>query len=458
MMNIKNKTIGIWGLGVVGTSAIRFCGPLTKQLLVMTALEPTSEQKKLLKQHGASWYLESEAHNVFKQCDYVLASPGIDTSVYASYEDKLICELDLFTVFWKKKIIAITGTVGKTTVTHLLSQLIEHAGISVATGGNIGTPMLDLISQQDTVDYALLELSSFQLERVRSLSPDIAVITNFYENHLDRHKTLRAYAQAKQNIFVHQIKSQQLLLPEQLIKDELFVPKLANYKGTLYVFSPDKKKKGEYKKQLKTKAQFYGCRHNKRIIRQDTQETIIAEFTQPPTITHEQNWLVIITILHLLNINCTQLTTKFNNLSIHPDRLEYLGTFNGCHVYNDSKATVPQATLQACSTFSGSSIILFLGGLSKGIDRSSLVAQLPKNISHVVCFGSEAQQLATWCRRQKISVVAYKTLEESVKACKAMLVPDTVVLFSPSGASFDLFVNYHQRGNAFKELVKKYLT
>src|SRR5262249_3022121 len=124
-----------------------------------------------------------------------------------------LCELDLFYTLWKKPIIAITGSVGKTTTASMLAQLCTYNNIPVALGGNIGTPMLDLLVQQNTAAWAILEVSSFQLEHCHFFAPDIAIITNLHQNHLDRHTTLEQYWLAKANIFMHQHKTHHIIAP-----------------------------------------------------------------------------------------------------------------------------------------------------------------------------------------------------------------------------------------------------
>src|SRR5690606_28349772 len=135
---------------------------------------------------------------------YIIPSPGINVYPYASFAHKWLAELDLFNSEYKKPIIAITGTVGKTSVTHLLDQLLQKYTQRVLTGGNIGIGMLDLLSHPENTDVSLLEVSSFQLELCKSFAPDLAIWTTFSENHLDRHETIDKYFDAKYRILINQ--------------------------------------------------------------------------------------------------------------------------------------------------------------------------------------------------------------------------------------------------------------
>ena len=151
-------------------------------------VEPSDEEQAWLESLGISYFHDTERDAFFNSHDYIVPSPGIALPSELLSKYTFIEELDLFADAWKSKLIAVTGTVGKTSTVHLLSQILSNAGLSLATGGNIGTGMLDLVDEGAA--YGLLELSSFQLERAKPFAPDIAVITNLYPNHLDRHGTL----------------------------------------------------------------------------------------------------------------------------------------------------------------------------------------------------------------------------------------------------------------------------
>lgn len=463
-MNFTHKRIGIWGLGAVGQSALKFFAKHNAQITALDTKPPTQELATLLDAHEASCMLQTDTASVLVFLDlndYILVSPGIDTRTYQAYAHKFISELDIFASLWHKKNIGITGSVGKTTTTHLLSQLMQYAGIPVATGGNIGTPMLDLLPQQATADYALLELSSFQLEQSHAYAPDIAVITNLYPNHLDRHDDMKSYAHAKQHIFDKQTSTSSLVIPYDVLMSEYYKDALYNYPGGLYsIFSSDDLTSihALFKTYTNIGAVYQVDKHKGAIIRHTsadmhTQE-ILMELSQIPTNTMLANWLVLIAVLDILGINPLRCITGVGNaLSLPQDRLEYVGTFKNCVFLNDSKATIPNATLEACATLKDRPILLILGGLSKGIDRSLMIATLPVNVMHVICFGKEAEQLATWCRENNRSADATQTLEQCLAVCQDRITPGMVVLFSPSGSSYDLFTNYHERGTVFKKLV-----
>src|SRR5581483_883729 len=166
------------------------------------------EQEKNLLQDAQCTYVPQELYkNFLEDNDYIIVSPGIDTRPYKDYHHKFISELDIFFHHCKIPIIAITGTVGKTSVTTLLSKMLQQHR-PIITGGNIGIGMLELLNNKSHNENVVLEISSFQLEHTRYFAPDVAILTNFYPNHLDRHATVENYFDAKCKLFMRQKKHQ----------------------------------------------------------------------------------------------------------------------------------------------------------------------------------------------------------------------------------------------------------
>ena len=218
--------IGIIGLGLVGKSYLRFLQNRYKDIAVW--------DEKIL-DGDLSLYEFIQAH------DRLFVSPGVDLRDYENFSDKFFCELDLFAPAFKKKTIAITGTLGKTSTTQLIYNYLPYKS---ALGGNIGRPMLELVDEQrasscaNEIDWGIIELSSFQLERNKCwrkalpFAPDIAIFTNFYPNHLDRHRTVEEYFSAKWRLFEHQKPGQFGLFSSLLRDNNLFREKFKTYRGT----------------------------------------------------------------------------------------------------------------------------------------------------------------------------------------------------------------------------------
>jgi len=409
----KNKKIGIWGLGAVGKSALSFLTPFECQVSVCDKRELKGDETALLEGHAAQLVPHELLAQFFEMNDIIIPSPGINIKPLEDYKEKLVCELDLFSALVKKPTIAITGSIGKTTIVHILTHLLNKLGVKALAAGNIGLPLLDAIAQQNEYDMLVLELSSFQLQHHKTFAPDIAAITNFYPNHLDQHRDIEEYLTAKGQLFAHQKETQKAIIPMTFM-DELW-PFTSGQKITWLANDPD-----------------------------------INITKKLSDITCPQNWQIVFEVLEHLQLSTKKIAQLCADLPPLPNRIEYIGAINGAKFYNDSKATIPEATLQAVTHFKKP--ILFLGGLSKGVDRSPLIHNLKGKVKHVLCFGAEAQELYTICQTLNIKSSKHATLEDAFKYCMSIITKTDEVLFSPAGSSFDLFKNYVERGNTFKAL------
>lgn len=477
-MKLKNKKIGIWGLGVVGKSAVRYMHMQGAQIQVLDSRALTTQEQEFLTQYQTPWFGSDKLAIFLEQNDYILPSPGIDLRPYAQYQSKWLSELDLFRAAYTKPIIAITGSIGKTSVTHLLSTLLNRH-YTVATGGNIGTAMFDLLTTPS--DMAVLEVSSFQLDLCQSFAPDLAIWTNFYPNHLDRHGSEQEYFKAKGKIVARQHEGQKALMPLSIHQKlttsaqpflhttnlnpfVLSLSKDTNAKSPfapfdrlrangLNVFCLNKPTNTELEKLNPDCTLFY-IDNNHIVKRHNNHEQHLISLSNLPELSFIENWLIICSALTLLNIPLDSLELIKNQLTVPEHRLEKVATINNITFYNDSKSTTPQSTLAAIAQLQGKSIHLFIGGMSKGVDRAPFIEQLKGNVKQVYCFGKESEQLYNVCTQAAIPAVCCSTLEEAFAACVKQSMPGEQVVFSPAGASFDLFKDYKERGNRFKELVK----
>lgn len=452
MEQLLHKTIGVWGYGVVGKSAARYLQPFAQSISIFDHKQFSAEQAAQLQHENMRIYQPRELELFLQAHEYIIPSPGIDLIPYQQYAHKFIAEFDLFADAWKKPIIALTGTVGKTSITHLLSQLLTATHKQVATGGNIGTGMLDLLAQQEAADCALLELSSFQLELCKTAAPDLAVITNLFPNHIDRHGSFENYCAAKYKIFSQQTPQQQALVPL-----ELFMCVRAHFPHKAFNFFSATPPTPEQRAQLSTQETLYYLDQQTIYRYRAGQQRIIAQLTEQH-ISYPQNWLIMYAVLDLLHIPTEIVTAALPTLNIPDHRLACIARHNGIAFYNDSKATVPEAMLAAVKKLDGAPIVLFLGGVSKGVDRRAALAQLrTMSVKQVICFGKEAQQLQAACAENTIPASAHENLEIAFTYCMQQIAQSgDQVLFSPAGASFDLFSHYQERGDAFKNLVLQY--
>ena len=431
---LTKSAIGVWGFGVTGQAAVRF-------LLRQTADVRLSNQTPV-NQANVQVYAPDQLDGFLKDCDLIIPSPGIDLHPYQAYKHKWLSEIDLFAQHWHKPVVAITGTVGKTTVTTLLTNALKQLGIQAKMAGNVGTSMLDMLEQQDQIDIAVVELSSFQLEHAKHFAPDVAVITTLLPNHLDRHITFEAYQSAKCNIFTHQKANQKCLVPPKLLEATSASP------AETFCITPTTKVPN---KNIPT----YHFDQNQAVIFSNGSTHKLICSQELPTTTFAHNWLITCSVLDTLGYKIPDLTKLAGQTySTLEHRLEFVTKINGVKIYNDSKATVPAATLAALKQFVGQKVTLILGGTSKGVKRAGMICKFASKVESVVLFGSEREQLALWCQQNNISYQTSASLEHAVDLALASPNKSDILLFSPSGASFDLFTNYKERGKQFKALIQ----
>lgn len=450
-MELAGKKIGIWGYGIVGKTATTYLHGKTAALTICDKKELNQAEQHTLSEQQISFCTEQHLHRFLEAHDYIIPSPGIDLRPYGQFAHKWMSELDLFATAWHKKIIAITGSVGKTTVTHLIGLLLKQAGIRATVGGNIGTGMLALIDQQEAIDYAVLELSSWQLERNALFAPDIAIWTTFTENHLDRHGTMQNYFDAKYQIMAHQNEQQIAIIPLDLM------PMIYEKNPKVRCIFFCEKTQQESYSALRLREQdllFYfhdGALHAASTVK--TQR--IVNNIALPDYSFAHNWIAISAILHVLSLPFNLINEFDTTQCVQPHRLELLGTFNGITVYNDSKSTTTLSTIASVNKFAGTGkrIHLILGGLSKGVDRTPLIAALKDKVTAIYCFGKEAHELKKMCDDYTVSSLTCDTLEEVVNATIKNCQPGDILLFSPAGSSYDLFKDYVDRGDQFKRLI-----
>lgn len=435
----------------------------TVLLSVWDARDLKDDEVKLIYEHGAH-YIDSKnisLNQFINDQDYVVVSPGVNVNSYLSDPIKLRCELDFFSEFFKKPSIAITGSFGKTTVTKLMGKLLGNYR-NVCVGGNGHRNPLDIIQDQENCDFAVLELSSFQLELNRTYAPDLAIWTNWHPNHLDRHATARDYFDAKLNLLRFQNNDQKALLYAGLFignSATWMYEVLPDIPSNLNIYTDTSSDSIIKTIQLK-KYTLFSVEQNQLVVSTVTNGVVVTKnsilnLSHLPDITFLQNWIAVLSGMYLLGIDVLSIPLFIEKqhdslLENHHHRLEHCGTVNGTDFYNDSKSTVIQTTQAAFEklTMLGRPIILIVGGLSKGIDRSVL----ERNVTHhhllkkMICFGSDCATFS-YCEK-------YPTLESTVEAIKKIMVPGDIVLFSPAGSSFDLFKNYEHRGDVFKQLVK----
>lgn len=441
---MKKKFSLIIGLGQTGLSVARYLKRIGKTFIIFdTRPQPAGLTEFQTEFPEIEIYLEKYDEKKLLQAEEFIVSPGVSLQepiIKKALKQKIsvIGDVELFARTAKAPIIAITGTNAKGTVTTLVGDMAKASGRNVLVGGNIGIPALDLLIRP-IPDLYILELSSFQLETTDSLSAVAATILNVSPDHLDRHSTLENYAQAKQRIY-------------RKAKNIIY-----NYDDILSL--PVKKIKQTISFGLSHNADFHIKKirdvawlfHNKNPLI-STNELLIKG---------QHNWYNALAALALGYAFKLPMHIMLETL-IHfpglPHRCEWVTEKNGIAWYNDSKGTNVGATIAALAglgTTIAGKIILIAGGVGKGQDFSLLRDAVKQYVKTLIVFGQDALLIAD-AIEHLVSIYHVSDLSSAISAAQQIAIKGDAILLSPACASFDMFKNFEQRGDVFKELVKKF--
>ena len=367
---------------------------------------------------------------------YIFRSPGIMSS-QKEFEEAikkgsvLTSEMEAFFDMCNAKIIGVTGSDGKTTTTTLISEVLKKAGYTVHIGGNIGTPLIDRLHEIKEDDYVVVELSSFQLMSMKK-SPDIAVITNIAPNHLDKHKDMDEYIQAKTNIFTNGAKKIILNAENEITKG--FISK-----DTLTFSLKKKQGNGAY---LENEKIYFNGEYI-----MDKSDILI------PGIHNVDNFLAVIcAISGICPFECVKEVAKTFGGVEH--RIEFVRELDGVKYYNDSIASSPTRAIAGLNAFS-QKVIMIAGGSDKNIPFDELAKEIVKHVKYLIVTGFTQEKIkeAVLKENKDFPVYVAADFDDAVNFANKTSENGDIVILSPACASFDRFKNFMERGNKFKELV-----
>jgi UDP-N-acetylmuramoylalanine--D-glutamate ligase len=445
-MDVTNKRVLVVGLGKSGVASALFLKARGAHVTVSDT-KPQDELKNeipALLDQGIAVETGGHGERTFRGQDLIVVSPGVpvDAPLLAQARalgEKVIGEIELAAEFFPGEIVAITGSNGKTTTTTLAGDVLAAGGLSTVVGGNIGTPAISLVERASAETIAVLEVSSFQLETIQTFRPRIAVVLNVTPDHLDRHRTFGAYADAKARIFENQRADDFAVLNAD---DPTCVGMAARTKAQVFWFSR--------KNEVKQGAQV----HDGRILFRDPkrQREIMLLSEIPLKGAHNvENVLAAVCVGALSGVEPEQIRKAVASFKAVEHRLEYVATIRGVEYYNDSKATNVDATIKALESFPAN-IHLILGGKDKGSDYGVLNDLLRQRVKQVYTIGAAAAKIESQIKGAT-EIVHAETLQNAIKRAADSAQPGDVVLLAPACASFDQFRSYEHRGKVFKEVV-----
>ena len=455
-LDLKDKRVLVVGLGRSGMAAALFLRDKGARVTVSDTRPMAALEKEIPKLLDAGIMVEAGGHGLltFRRQDLIVVSPGVpydtpELKQVRAFGLPIIGELELASRFLQGQVVAITGSNGKTTTTSLVGAIFSHAGKDTLVGGNIGTPVIELIHRSSAGSWTILEVSSFQLETVEHFHPRIAVVLNITPDHLDRHGTFETYAAAKARITQRQCSGDFLVLNGEDAPTQMVALKggsQAESKPEVFWFSP--------RRPIKQGAFVHG----ESVLWQPREgakpEPILPVAEIPLKGRHNvENVLAAVCCARLAGIPARTIREAVANFKAVEHRLEYVATVRGVQFYNDSKATNVDATGKALEAFN-SGVHLVLGGKDKDSDYAVLAPLIRERVKAVYTIGSAAEKI----ERQLagvVKMVGAGTLGVAVeKAAKAAAAGD-IVLLAPACSSFDQFDNYEHRGRVFKDLVQQ---
>ncbi len=449
--SVKGNKVAFIGIGTSNLPLIKLFSDKGAEVIACDRqpLEKLGENGEKAKQYGAKLLLGDDyLKNI--DADIIFRSPGTQPDkpeLLALKENGkvLTSEMEVFFDLCPCKIIAVTGSDGKTTTTTIISELLKAEGKTVHLGGNIGKPLLPEIESVKDDDYAVVELSSFQLITMRK-SPDIAVVTNLAPNHLDWHKDMDEYIESKKNLILHQNAFGKAVVN---LDNEIANSFSKDVRGQLAKFS--------VKEELFNGAYLDGTT----IVYSDYgNKTEIMDISdiKIPGMHNVENYLAAISaVWGLVSAETIKSVAKTFGGVAH--RAEFVRELDGVKYYNDSIASSPTRTSLGTLSLYDEKIIIIAGGYDKHIPYEPLGPVINNKVKLLVLLGDTAPKIEAAVKNadnydeNAIKIITVTNMEEAVAEAKKYAVKGDIVSLSPASASFGLYKNFEERGNHFKSIV-----
>jgi UDP-N-acetylmuramoylalanine--D-glutamate ligase len=439
-MDLTNADVLVIGLKRSGQAAAELLQAKGARVRMMAQGEPTIDEQSFLASHNLPFAKQSVEN--LGEPELIVISPAVprDASILTEARMRgvpVIGEVELAGYYLKGPVIGITGSNGKTTTTALTGHILRQGGVECLVGGNIGTAVASLVAQSAENRWNVLELSSFQLETIYRFRATITACLNVTPDHLDRHHTFAAYANAKARLFETQVLGDSSVL---------------NYEDPTC---------REFARRTKAEVFWFSSRRPVPCgISLARQELVLngKPFMRRSQIrlrgVHNlENVMAAAMMGVLAGVPLSTIGEAVHSFPGVEHRLEFVRSLNSVDYYNDSKATNVDATLKAIDAFPGH-LWIILGGKDKGSDYRPLRAPLRDKAKGVLLIGAAADRIEEDVKGA-VPVVRLGTLNKAVEYGRRHAEPGDVVLLAPACASFDQFQNFEHRGSVFKQLVQE---
>jgi UDP-N-acetylmuramoylalanine--D-glutamate ligase len=448
-MKVAGKKVLVVGAARSGIACANFLikRGATVALNDVKPLEEWNAEALCLKSEGVGLLPGEVPGWLLDQIELVIVSPGVPTkSIPIRYAERagaeVMGEIELASRFLKGRIVAITGSNGKTTTTTLIGEFLKNAGVPSQVGGNIGTPLISLVESSREDGWTVAELSSFQLETIKDFHPAIAAVLNVTPNHMDRYESLTDYAAAKHRVFMNQDAGDLAILNAD---DEIVSSWATGLRAHVVRFSV---------KQELDEGLF--LRGSEIVSRTKAGEKALLQRDEMRLrgLHNVENVLAAVAAGLACGVAPESMRETLKNFEPVEHRLEFVSELNGVQFYNDSKATSVDATLKALEAFADApgKIILILGGRGKKAPYLPLAILIREKARKLVLIGEDAQTIAG--ELGEFATVEFAgDMKEAVALSFKAAQPGDIVLLAPACASFDMFDSFEHRGSVFKDEV-----
>ena len=452
MLNLKGKKIGVVGLSKrTGVSVAKFL--LKKNLeVVITDIKPKEELKEQineLKKYNPEYELNGHGKKTL-ECDLLVVSPGVPLSLdffdkARKKNIKIIGEIELAYQLTNAKIVAITGTNGKTTTTSLLGKMMSsYYPQKTFVGGNIGTPLIEIAPGLSRDNWIIVEVSSFQLESIDEFRPNISMFLNFSPDHLDRHINKKAYLNAKKRIFSNQKSDDDAILN---LDDQDVIKASSEFDVKKHYISGKKT----------TESGAYLDKKHMYIVKNNKKYKLISKNEIPLYGKHNlMNIAFAAKAASLIGVKYKSIRKTIKRFKPAEHRLEiFMEGEDGSLIIDDSKATNVDAALKAINSFDND-IILIAGGQDRNADFAELANSIKNNVKALIILGETSDKIYKEMKKRKYNkVFKANNMKEAVKKAFNFFEKGDCLLLSPACPSWDMYEDYKERGNIFQKEVKK---
>ena len=454
-MTFSGKQIAVFGMQRSGVAAAKLLDDLGAKVCVTDkkSVQELRSTVEALKDRSIELILGGHDSRCIDQVDMVVVSPGVPLDIPILQEARskgisIVGELEVAASVCPAPIVAITGTKGKSTTTVLTASILKNGNFrKVHVAGNIGIPLSSEVQDFTSEDLVVVEASSFQLETTMSFHPIVSVILNLSRDHLDQHRTMKAYRSAKLKICAHQTLEDWTVLNAE--------------DPVIATFAAETRAKTVYFTTKSSPASLGTYVRNDEVFvhRDGESHRVLTKRDIPLAGNHNlRNVLAAVAVGEVLGITPPQMRSTIRRFSpaaypVLEHAFETVNTINGVQFINDSKATNVAAVAAALESLSNP-ILLIMGGYDKGNDYTPLIQPIQSKVKGLILLGSHTQIIRNALASQVV-MWDVATMDEAVKIAYTHATPGDVVLLSPANASFDMYVDYKERGQAYREAVNR---